>query len=339
MNSSPASINLKELECVRLASHLGPSVRVQRFSRWGCDLATYMAPETLYLPDYYMQVWNGFSPLEAVNYEFHFGMAQNSVPSERPIFDIRDAEKSELEVCILSGPCTRTFGHWAEELLKVLILEEAGFRGKYVLAPSPQAIWFESLALLGVEQDRITIVERPTVFAAAAFTTLVHHFVAHQLPGVFHALRDRLHAATAQLAGRSERIWIARGAGAQRGNGDVLNQDEVDAITRHHGFEPVDFGQLTFAEQIAVDRGVRVVAGPHGSAFVHVGFMGNGAGVLEIFSPHYINPSVIQLCMAFGHRYRQMVPVNTPHEPYAHPGILVDTDHLRLVLQELCRGA
>ena len=67
--------------------------------------------------------------------------------------------------------------------------------------------------------------------------------------------------------------------------------------------------------------------------------MRNGAGVLEIFSPHYINPSVIQLCLAFGHRYRQMVPVNTPHEPYARPGILVDTDHLRLALQELCGGA
>lgn len=339
MNSARTSINLKELTCARLELRLDSSVRVQRFSRWGCELATYMAPQTLYLPGYCMQVWNGFSPLEAVNYEFHFGMARNSVPQEQPIFDLREAERSELEVCILSGPCTRTFGHWAEELLKVLILEEAGFRGKYVLAPSPQAIWFESLALLGVEDDRIMIVERPTVFAAAAFTTVIHHFVAHRFPGVFSALRDRLYAAVGHASGKNERIWIARGAGAQRGSGDVLNQGNVDEIVKHYGFESLDVGQLTFAQQIAVDRDVRIVAGPHGSAFVHVGFMRNGAGVLEIFSPHYINPSVIQLCLAFGHSYRQMIPANTPHEPYAHPGILVDTDHLQLVLQELCGGA
>jgi hypothetical protein len=64
--------------------------------------------------------------------------------------------------------------------------------------------------------------------------------------------------------------------------------------------------------------------------------MRNGAKVLEIFSPQYINPSVIQLCLALNHSYRQMVPVNSPQQPYTHAGIMVDIDHLRLALDDLC---
>jgi len=329
-------MNLKEIKCARLGHHLNERVRVQRLSRWGCEFEIYLAPETLYFPEYLFQVWNGFAPEEAVNYEPHLGIAQQRVPEERTYFEIEDAERCDLEVCILANPCTRTFGHWTEELLKVLILEEAGFRGQYVLPPSPQTIWSDSLALLGIGQERIIIVERPVVFASAAFTTLVHHFVAHRFPGLFRALRDQLHVATGQMGGMGDRIWITRGAVARRNHGDVLNQDEVHGIARHYGFVPVDFGRLTFAQQIGVDRDARIVAGPHGSAFVHVGFMRDRAAVLEIFSPHYINPSVIQLCQALSHNYHQMVPVNTPYQPYNHPGILIDTDHLRLILDELC---
>jgi capsular polysaccharide biosynthesis protein len=311
-------------------------VRVQRFTRWGSELEVYHAPEVLYLPDYRMQLWKGFAPEEAVNYEPHLAIAKNRVPAGLALFDLATAERSDLEVCILANPCTPTFGHWAEELLKVLILEESGFQGQYVLARSLQAVWFDSLALLGVGRDRILVPERPVLFASAAYTTVVHHFVAHHFPGVFCALRDRLHAATKDQRGAGERIWIDRGIAARNSHGNVLNRDAVDEVLREFGFRTVDFGQLTFADQVAVDREARIVAGTHGSAFVHVGFMGNGARVLEIFSPHFINPSVIQLCLALKHSYRQMVPVNSPQQPYTHAGIMVDIDHLRLALGDLC---
>jgi len=336
MNAVASRINLKEVKCARLARNLDPSVRVQRLTRWGCELEVYLAPDTLYLPDYRMQLWNGFAPEEAVNYEPHLAIAKNRVPASLALFDLATAERSEQEVCILANPCTPTFGHWVEELLKVLILEESGFRGQYVLAPSTQGVWFESLALLGVGRDRILVPEHPVLFASAAYTTLVHHFVAHRFQGVFRALRDRLQAATKELAGAGERIWIDRGVSARNSHGNVLNKGAVDEVLREFGFQAVDFGQLAFAQQVAVDREARIVAGTHGSAFVHVGFMGNRARVLEIFSPHFINPSVIQLCLALNHSYRQMVPVNSPQQPYTHAGILVDIDHLRLALEDLC---
>lgn len=336
MNSREGLMDLKAIQCDQIAHRVDRRVRVQRASFWGCDLEIYRAPRVLHFPEYSFHVWDGFAPTEAINYPLHLGIAQARVPIGRTQFDPKDAQKSDAEVCILANPCTRTFGHWAEELLKVLILEESDFKGSYVLAPSPPPMWFESLSLLGVGRDRILVPETPTVFATGVFTTLVHHFIAHRFPGLFHALRDRLYAATPGHAGSGGRIWITRGAGARRDHGDVVNAGEVDGVIRHYGFEPVDFGQLTFAQQVAVDRDAKIFAGPHGSAFVHVGFMHDRAGVLEIFSPHYINPSVIQLCLAFGHRYRQMVPVHTPHEPYAHPGIKIDLEHLQLALDDLC---
>ena len=58
--------------------------------------------------------------------------------------------------------------------------------------------------------------------------------------------------------------------------------------------------------------------------------------IVEVFSPYYVNPSVIQLCIVMAHRYNQVVSVNQPHWPYRHGlNILVDVDHLGLVRSSL----
>jgi hypothetical protein len=53
------------------------------------------------------------------------------------------------------------------------------------------------------------------------------------------------------------------------------------------------------------------MAGPHGSAFVHAGFLATQREIIEIFSPMHNNPSIIQLCLAMEHKYHQIVAANT----------------------------
>jgi len=78
------------------------------------------------------------------------------------------------------------------------------------------------------------------------------------------------------------------------------------------------------------------MAGPHGSAFVHCGFMRSRQKVIEIFSPNYINPCVLQLCLVLQHDYNQMVSSNADFLPYPYGNdLMVNIDHLKLTLSSL----
>ena len=154
---------------------------------------------------------------------------------------------------------------------------------------------------------------------------------------VFLHLRDRLHGAVSGIAGQGERIWLDRGKSARRKQ-EIVNAEEVEEFCSAHGISVIDFGELTFAEQIASDRDMRVLMGPHGSGFVHCGFMRSRQNVIEVFSPEYVNPSVIQLSQALQHRYNQIVPTNQPNWRYSHGlNVFVDMDHLELVFSSLDR--
>jgi capsular polysaccharide biosynthesis protein len=222
-----------------------------------------------------------------------------------------------------------------EELLKVILLEEFGFEGHYAFPPGYPPFAQEALMMLGIELDRILLVDRPTVYGSAFFTTTISHFRAHRFPAVIRRLRDQLYEAAGSGLGPFGRIWVDRGSSAKR-QGRVINGEEVQFFAERHGFRIMDLGQHSFRDQISIDRGADVLMGPHGSAFVHCGFMKDKRDIIEIFSPEYINPSVIQLCMALQHSYQQIVPTKAWHTPYKYGlDILIDIDQLELALSSV----
>lgn len=331
-------LDLSELQCRSIAKEMGDRFKVGALSGWAPGIGIFRMPDVLYLPEYGLPVCAGFVPEEAINYGLHLDVRLGRRPGERlehpAIVNRGGAARSPLEVCILGNIYSHVFGHWAEELLKVVIMERFGFVGCYAIPAWYPAFCRETLGVLGIPPERISDTAAPIVYAAAFFSTTVSHFTAHRFPHVVLRLRDELHAASRREVGVGQRIWIERGKSAA--GRDVLNKEEVHSCIRRHGFVQVDFGEHLFRKQIAIDRDATVMAGPHGSAFVHCGFMRNNRTIIEIFSPHHINPSVIQLCMALGHRYNQIVPTHQQHWQYPHGlDLMVDIDHLELVLSSL----
>jgi capsular polysaccharide biosynthesis protein len=289
----------------------------------------------LYLPNFGIQVCDGFVPEEAINYRQHLDIVVGRDPTHfapnQTIVNFDEIERSDADVCILGQMFSKTFGHWAEELIKVIVLENFGFTGYYVLQEDSPRHCHDSLILLGVAKNRIISTINPVIFRTSFLTTTIHHFNSNEFPQVIFALRDRLYAATENEAGAGRRIWVERGEGAA--GRDVVNKDEVYSCIDKYGFQRIDFGQLTFRQQIGIDREMRVMAGVHGSAFVHCGFMNTHGTVIEIFSPNHINPSVIQLCRAMSHYYHQIVPTNQDYLPYKFAReTMVEIDHLDLIL-------
>jgi hypothetical protein len=254
---------------------------------------------------------------------------------ERTYADPFEVDEVRDRVCVLGNVFSRHFGHWTEELLKVALLEHAGDDCTYAFASLPRFA-AESLSLLGVDADRILSIEHPTRFERAVFTTAISHDQVSNYPQALTTLRalvDRQLPPGASAYG--SRLWLDRGEMLRNG-GVVLNRDEVYGCIERHDFEVVDMATLSVSEQLRAVRHADVIAGPHGSQFVHAQFMPPRSTVIECFSPTHVNPSVLQICRVLGHSYHQIVARTHLLFPYGHGrDCVVDCDHLELVLESL----
>ena len=89
---------------------------------------------------------------------------------------------------------------------------------------------------------------------------------------------------------------MARGAGAENGRRELVNGAEVIDLLERHGFEIVDMGARPLAEQVRMARSAAVLAGPHGSGMKHALFQAPRSTVIECFTPHHLNTSILNFC-------------------------------------------
>lgn len=188
-----------------------------------------------------------------------------------------------IDVAItLVGTHSRAFGHWVIEFLPRLwaLMDVEGFDAIPILVDAgmpPQHL--ESLRLLlGREhpvielrnEERI-LVERMWVSAAMVFFAIgpISSDANQPLSGTdeagFGRLFGRMRAVLERIDSRGtpERLYIGRKPSQHR---RLHNVEAVEAALAERGFERVDFGDLTFAEQLRLIRGAREVVVAGGSA-------------------------------------------------------------------------
>jgi hypothetical protein len=294
----------------------------------------------LYLPELRLQVLEDMVvPEEAVRDRRNFELEQRNRWHGgggllRTSFGVREVDET---VCILSNLYSHNFTHWLEELLKVTILERAGYTGRYVLSPLPPFA-LEFLRLLGVPRERIDdAVTEPTMFRAAVYTTAANFDAPDGWPSAFLALRAALLDRVADVRSPcGARLWLDRGANVESAGRDLVNTEEVHAFVERHGFERVDIGSLPLGLQLAAARDAAVIAGAHGSAFAHCAFMKERSTVIECFSPLYLNGASFGICRVLAHRYLLVVASNSQYFPYPHGNrVHVPLDQLELAFRHL----
>ncbi len=240
-------------------------------------------------------------------------------------------------VCILGNLFSRNFGHWTEELLKVALLEASGERCSFVV-PALPSFAEDSLRLIGVGDDRLHRIDRPTRFAKAVFLTAVSHQNIARYPYALECLRtliDRCLGTRPGVAG--SRLWAERGE-MLRSGGRVTNRDEVYRLLETYEFDVVDLATMSVEDQLRTVHNAKALAGPHGAQFVHAQFMPPRSVVVECFSPVHVNPSILQICRVLGHSYHQVVARSHLIEPYARGrDCEVDCEHLALVFDSCLR--
>jgi capsular polysaccharide biosynthesis protein len=91
------------------------------------------------------------------------------------------------------------------------------------------------------------------------------------------------------------------------------------------GFEKVDPGTLTVAKQVRLFAEAELVVGAHGAGLSNLVFCPEGAAVLELFPPDYVNICYWALSSAVGSlRYRYLVGDGLPKQRRPMLGVASD---------------
>jgi capsular polysaccharide biosynthesis protein len=128
-------------------------------------------------------------------------------------------------------------------------------------------------------------------------------------PWVASWLRE--HFLPTDVAPPHRRLYVTRGD--LKHTRRVENESQVVAALTPFGFETIDPGTLTFAEQVQMFSEAELVVGAHGAALTNLVFCPDGAAVIELFPPDYVNVCFWALATAVGTlRYRYLVGDGRP---------------------------
>ncbi len=175
------------------------------------------------------------------------------------------------------------FYHFLHDVLpRVAVLEQAGVEKPdrwYV--PRTTRFQKELLELWGIGEDQIINSDEVRhVRAQTLVVPGVASTIERNPPWVSQLLRKRLvPAGVERVPGRY--LYLARRAGLH--NRAVLNEAEVLALLEPLGFDVVDPGDHSVAEQIRLFAEADVVVAPHGAALANIPFFSPGSALLELF--------------------------------------------------------
>jgi hypothetical protein len=200
--------------------------------------------------------------------------------------------------------------HWMSEVLpRFAVLGDLLDEADFVVAPASTRFQRECLTRVGVEAHRIV---EPSRRAQYQFDRLL----VPSLSGVMNHTRPESVKFLRQLFGvdsherdGGRRIYVSRRGEFRR---KVSNEAEVLDVLDKYGFEAVDPGAITVAEQAVLFAEASIVVGPHGGGLTNVVFCAPGTVVVELLSPLGQTLCFWTLANTAGLRYEPLFGRRTP---------------------------
>ncbi len=256
--------------------------------------------------------------------------------SRHPVFRTPGLPKLEYRSGIwatLVVPASRqNVGHWLlDGLLRLAVLEESGAAADAkLILPSAKRRYAEMAEALGYGSERYAGLDGghwevehllvPSFLGPSGFIR----------PWACRWLRNRVGVENRKKGKR--RLWVSRSRAKWR---KILNEDEVAALLRKHGFEPVQLEDLSFSQQVKLFADAEIVAGPEGANMSNLIFAPRGIRVLEMHPPRYVNPMFYSIASALEMEYFYLVGETPPQA--RGPGNAVDLDNYRIDPEDVKR--
>jgi capsular polysaccharide biosynthesis protein len=229
--------------------------------------------------------------------------------TQHPIFlQLRLPPVSEVQgaLAVLTTRGVDNYYHFLIDVLPRLeVLRRAGVRPTRYLVNRTTPFQRELLDHFGISEDAtVESAAFPHVRADELLVASLPDSHLRTPPWVVPWLRARL--LPAGVAAGRRRLYVTRGQ--RRFTRRIENEEEVLTTLGPLGFDVIDPGALSVAEQVRLFAEAEIVVGAHGAGLTNIAFCSPGATVIELFPADYVNVCYWALASTVeGLQYRYLV--------------------------------
>lgn len=262
-------------------------------------------------------------------------------PAAHPLFlspKLPRVTRLEGVAAVLTTFRSNIYYHWILDTLpRLQLLQDAGVSYDKLVVPARSRFQRESLALLGLAEERILSDPGLHLEAATLVVPTLPGFVGNPPGWACAFLRRSFLPHLGERGANERRIYIARGKGATR---RILNEEELLRMLQREGFEIVNPETMSFVDQVALFDEAQIVVAAHGSGLANLVFCREGAHVIELFSPHYVTVPYWALANQVGLEYRYVMGEGgwdpaRGRGRRIHDDIRIDVAQVQAVLREI----
>jgi capsular polysaccharide biosynthesis protein len=236
----------------------------------------------------------------------YFGVAS---PTQHPVFlrwKLPEVLDHSGTVGVLHTRAGDNYYHFLTDVLPRLeLLRRGGIEPEVYLVNRTTRFQRDLLDHLGITSDRCLGVEKyPHLRAEQLIVPSVPDDQLRTPPWIVAWLRSAF--LPDDVASPHRRLYVGRGN--KKHTRRVDNEVDVLRVLEPLGFESIDPGRMSPAEQVRAFAEAECVVGVHGAGLTNLAFCPPGVRVVEMFAPDYVNECFWALASAVeGVRYRYLV--------------------------------
>lgn len=232
---------------------------------------------------------------------------------EAVVRDFRVRPREEISTPTLAGTAiigsngpSHNYFHWMTQALPALdiaVRREGQSRRVSLVLPILTPWQEDALRLLGhADLPRVTVerTERQYFFPEVEYSNILTGSSAFSRSNLVRETFRRLRDAVETTGPRNKALFVARTDG---GNRPMRNEAALIVGMKARGFEIIEPGRMTLAEQIATFKHASIVVGPHGAGLSNVIFCTPGTMLYEILPAAYDNACFCNLALAADLQY------------------------------------
>ena len=182
------------------------------------------------------------------------------------------------------------YSFWVtDSLLRLVIAEENGILDKVKLIYPEEwgNIDFVNSSLEAFDLEKLKIPKGEHIISKKLYLPETRDWTSSFSPDQISRVRKKIVNYSNKLnlsLNYSDRVYLTR---KSRGVRSIENEEEVIKLLKEYDFSIIDFGELTFWEQVEVMKKANCFISIHGAGFANILYMKDGASVIELINESY----------------------------------------------------
>lgn len=192
---------------------------------------------------------------------------------------------------------SENFGHFIYEILPIILSYRDTTKSEnWFIAMGDNITGFHKqlFELFGISEKRIVFVPQNGILSSPELSVVARPASGMLNFAMLDRVRDDYRSVPAPPSKFGRKLYLSRRLEERK---RLLNEEEIEKFLEMRGFEVINTGNLSVADQIAAMRGADVLVGAHGSAFSSAVFSPGGKKIVE-----FVNTHPPETLCAFWHR-------------------------------------